>query len=112
MKLLNEFNIQNQRIVASHPSRPEIILFSNQSKHLLLFDYMAQKVLKKADLSQNKYVPDSGCFLDRDVILNLPNNFLFINTSPDSPEPDDLNSSKSNIDFEGAHRRADGARAA
>ena len=79
MKLLNEILIQNQRIIARHPSRSEIILFSNQSKHLILFDYISQKVLKKADLSKNRCIPDSGCFLDKDVILNLPNNFLFIN---------------------------------
>jgi hypothetical protein len=96
MKLLHEFNISNQRIIACHPVRPELILFSQQSKHLILFDYMTQKVLKRADLSNNNYTPLSGCFLDEEVILNLPNNFLFINTTTESSE---LSKSPSNNSF-------------
>ena len=91
MNLLNEFNIPNQQIVALHPLRPELILFCEASKLLIHFDYVTQKVLNKAVLSNNNYIPISGCFLDEDVILNLPNNFLFINTAVESSEnPDSL----------------------
>jgi hypothetical protein len=58
----------------------------------MLFNYISQKVLKKADLSKNKCIPQSGCFLDKDVILNLPNNFLFINVPIDTENNSNIKS--------------------
>ena len=70
-----------QEVIATHPARPEVALYSNLTQDLIIFDYLQKRVKNKISLKMLKSAPNAGCFLDHDVLVNLPDNFLQMNKS-------------------------------